>query len=141
MWLYGGAGNDRLKGGAGDDLLVGGTGADRTVGDAWDDIMIAGTSLFDANETTLAGVMAEWTRPDAAFAVRVGHLTSGGLNGGVRLTDATVADDHAEDVLTGSSSDDWFLFNRDGDGGVKDKATDLSAFESQFASDIAWLNQ
>jgi hypothetical protein len=72
---YGGAGNDRLKGGCGpnvllggarDDLLVGGTGADRLVGNAKDDILIAGTTPFDgnSNEAALAAIMAEWTRTD-----------------------------------------------------------------------------
>ena len=70
----------------------------------------------------------------------LGHLQSGGgSNAGYTLTDVTVHDDHAADVLTGESGNDWFLFNKDGDGGVKDKATDLSAFETQFATDIDWL--
>ncbi len=56
------------------------------------------------------------------------------------LTDNTVHDDHAEDILTGSEVNDWFLFNRDGDGGVKDKAIDLSAFELLYALDLDWLN-
>jgi hypothetical protein len=39
-----------------------------------------------------------------------------------------------------NDGNDWFVFNKAGDGGVKDKATDLSTFESQFATDIDWLN-
>ena len=76
-WLYGGDGHDRLKGGAGDDvllggdgedflaggngrdLLLGGTGADRILGNAGDDILIAGTTDFDAHETSLALIMQE----------------------------------------------------------------------------------
>jgi hypothetical protein len=57
------------------------------------------------------------------------------------LTDATVHDDHVEDVLTGSEGDDWFLFNRDGDGGVKDKTTDMTTFESHYFEDIDWLSR
>jgi Ca2+-binding RTX toxin-like protein len=158
-WLYGGEGNDRLKGGAGNDvllggtgddflsgkdgrdLLIGGTGSDRIIGNAGDDILIAGTTDFDANDAALALIMQEWTRTDANFASRVSHLqTGGGLNEGNRLTDITVHDDHAEDVLTGGDGSDWFLYNRDGDGGVKDKATDLSSFESHYAEDIDWLS-
>jgi Ca2+-binding RTX toxin-like protein len=158
-WLYGGDGNDRLKGGAGNDvllggagddflagdsgrdLLIGGTGADRILGNADDDILIAGTTDFDAQDAVLALIMKEWTRTDADFATRVSHLrTGGGLNAGYLLTDGTVHDDHAADVLTGESGNDWFLFNQDGDGGVKDKVTDLSKFEAQFATDIDWLN-
>jgi Calx-beta domain len=54
-------------------------------------------------------------------------------------TSDKVHDDQTEGVLTGVDGN-WFLFNNDGDGGVKDKATDLSTFESQFAQDIDWLN-
>ena len=46
-------------------------------------------------------------------------------------------DDAAQDVLTGSAGLDWFLFNQDGDGGAKDKVTDLSAQE--FASDMDFI--
>ena len=158
-WLYGGDGNDKLKGGAGPDvllggagddflagsqgrdLLVGGTGADRIVGNSGDDILIAGTTDFDNHAVAFSLIMKEWTRTDAVFAIRVDHLKlGGGWNAGYLLTDSTVHDDHAEDVLTGSEGNDWFLFNRDGDGGVKDKATDLSVFEALYALDLDWLN-
>lgn len=160
VWFYGGDGNDRLKGGAGHDVLfgengddflaggngrdwlVGGNGADRIVGYAGDDILIAGTTDYDARAAVIALIMQEWTRTDATFASRISHLASGGgLNGPHRLTDDTVHDDHAEDILTGSSGNDWFMFNRDGDGQIKDKATDLSTFELQYAEDIDWINQ
>lgn len=122
-------------------MLIGGTGADRILGNADDDILIAGTTDFDANAAALALVMQEWTRADATFATRVSHLaTGGGLNAGYLLTDSTVHDDHAADVLTGESGNDWFLFNVDGDGGVKDKATDMSTFESQYATNLDWMN-
>ena len=35
---------------------------------------------------------------------------------------------------------DRFLFNQDGDGGTKDKATDMSTFEAMFAQDIDFIN-
>ena len=38
---------------------------------------------------------------------------------------------------TGSAGLDWFLFNADGDGSTRDKATDLHAAE--FAADLDWL--
>lgn len=156
-WLYGESGSDRLKGGAGHDvllggdgddflagdggrdLLIGGAGADRIVGNADDDILIAGMTDHDGNDAALALLMKEWTRQGAAFAERVSRLENGGgENQGYLLSSSTVHDDRAEDVLTGSSGADWFLFNRDGD--VRDRATDLSTFESLFAEDIAWLS-
>ena len=158
-WLYGGDGNDRLKGGAGHDvllgeggddllsgsggrdLMIGGKGADRIIGNAGDDILIAGTTDYDATDLALYSILSEWTRIDSTFATRVNRLKNGGgLNLNYLLTDVTVHDDLAEDVLTGCEGDDWFLFNRDGDGGVRDKVTDLTRFEATYAQDIDWLN-
>lgn len=122
-------------------MLAGGTGAGRIVGNAGDDILIAGTTDFDNQASALALIMKEWTRADAAFAIRVDHLKfSGDWNAGHLLTDSTVHDDHAEDVLTGSEGNDWFLFNRDGDGGVTDTVTDLSTFKALYALDLDWLS-
>ena len=42
-------------------------------------------------------------------------------------------------MLTGSEGQDWFLFNQDGDGGAKDKATDMRTFEAMFAVDIDFI--
>ncbi len=151
-WLYGGAGNDRLKGGAGDDvllgeagddllvggsgrdLLIGGTGADRIVGNAGDDILIAGITYFDNKEHGLCAIMKEWTRGDASYEVRIDHLTNGtGLNGSaVRLNGATVGHDASDDVLTGSSGLDWFLFDA-----LRDRATDLH--DEVFSNDLEFI--
>ena len=72
-WLYGDAGDDRLKGGGGHDalfgglgndlvvgqsgrdMLVGGRGTDRMVGNADDDILIAGYTAFDYDYGTYPG--------------------------------------------------------------------------------------
>jgi len=150
-WLYGGDGDDRLKGGgghdvllgeAGDDLLVGGggrdfliggTGADRLVGNADDDILIAGTTAFDGNTTALCAVMAEWTRTDRTYEQRIANLRDGGgHNGSYRLNTTTVFNDTAEDVLTGGSGLDWFLFDA-----VLDRATDLN--DEAFIDDLDFI--
>jgi uncharacterized delta-60 repeat protein len=158
VWLYGGAGDDKLSGGDGNDvllggggadtlqggngrdLLIGGTGSDRLLGSADDDILIAGTTDHDANEAALCQIMDEWTRTDADFSIRVNHLKGpvGGLNGTFFLNDQTVHDDDAQDLLTGSSGSDWFLLNQDGDGdpAKKDKVTDASNLEALLAEDI-----
>jgi Ca2+-binding RTX toxin-like protein len=163
--LYGGTGDDRLKGGngrnvliggAGDDLLVGGNGrdvlvgdagADRIVGNAQDDVLIAGATAFDENEVALLAILAEWTS-GRSYAVRVANLMGTGTgsdftnrqNGSYFLktdgTDATVFDDDRADVLTGSSGQDWFFANLQGSG-VRDRVTDLSAAE--FALDLAFI--
>jgi Ca2+-binding RTX toxin-like protein len=158
-WLHGGAGNDRLKGGAGHDvllgeegddllvggggrdLLIGGVGADRIVGNADDDILIAGFTDYDTNDAALCAIMDEWTSA-RDYSTRVQNLLDGTgsvdcENGPVFLNETTVHDDDAADVMTGSSGQDWFIFNEDGDGGVTDRLTDLSAQE--FANDIDFI--
>ena len=163
VWMYGGNGNDRLKGGFGDDvimggpgddlltggagrdLLIGGTGSDRIVGNAEDDILIAGTSLYDGNVAAILAIMKEWTRTDANFETRVSHLTQGGgfnqidNNTSILLNANTTFDDNAEDVLTGSLGNDWFFCNYNGSG-VRDSITDWSTFESLFSSDLEFIN-
>lgn len=159
-WLYGGDGDDRLKGGAGDDvllggagddllvggqgrdLLVGGFGADRIVGNADEDVLIAGACRFEADEEALCAIMDEWTS-DRSFAERVANLRGEGvgprLNGHYFLTtegsDATVSDDAAADLLTGSAGLDWFF--ADLDAGTADRITDPHSAE--FAADLDFI--
>lgn len=90
-WLYGGDGDDRLRGGggssvllggngadllvgaAGRDLLIGGAGADKIVGDGGDDILIAGTTAYDTLDFALSAILDEWTSSHS-YADRVGNL-------------------------------------------------------------------
>ena len=152
--LMGGDGDDLLAGGSGRDLLNGGTGADRLVGDADDDILVAGYTLFDINQMALAAVMAEWTsvRSYSQRVANISNRTVAGTdasefgnraNGGYFLmadgANRTVLDDNAVDLLTGSSGQDWFLFNADGESGTKkDKVTDLK--DDEFALDLDFIN-
>jgi hypothetical protein len=149
-WLYGGDGNDRLKGGggnnvllggAGDDqllggagrnLLIGGLGADQLVGSKSDDLLIAGPTAFDANVAALNAIMAEWTSA-RSFAARVANLSGSGsgprANGNVFLLasgpGATVFDDGAVDQLQGAAGTDWYFANLS--GGVTDVINGLGA--------------
>ncbi len=89
--------------------------------------------------------MVEWTSA-RNFQTRVNNLRDGTgsadrLNGAYFLNASTVHDDGVQDVLTGSSGQDWFLFNEDGDGDPtkKDKVTDMSTFEQLFAEDIDFI--
>ena len=145
--LLGGAGEDLLSGGQGRDLLIGGVGADRIVGNADDDILIAGSTVHDSSDTALCAIMHEWTS-GRTYGQRVANLSNQTVSGTSRengvyflLSDGserTVLDDDAADILTGSAGQDWFLFNADGDGTARDRATDLHAAE--FAADLDWLN-
>src|SRR5262249_17181013 len=93
-WLFGGAGNDRLKGGNGNDVLVGGDGNDHLLGSKGqdiliggagadhlnagpgDDILIGGTTNFDNDETSLAAIDKIWTG-GGSFADRIAALRTG----------------------------------------------------------------
>jgi len=97
--LLGGDGNDTLSGGAGRDVLIGGAGAD-TIGGGLggDDILIGGTTAFDANSSALRAVVREWAGT-AAYAQRVSNIATGAFhNGTVRLSSATVFNDSAINV-------------------------------------------
>jgi Ca2+-binding RTX toxin-like protein len=132
--LIGGAGNDLLIGGDGRDLLIGGAGSDRILGNAQDDILIAGFTDHDNNLEALRLIMKEWTSCHD-YTTRVNFLRcGGGFNGSVVLTDSTVQDDGVEDKLSGDQGRDWFLFNKDGDGGVRDRV--LDATSTEFTTDI-----
>src|SRR5262249_51780531 len=130
--LIGGSGDDELLGGSARDLLVGGTGADRLVGNADDDILIAAYTEHERNLNALCNIMKEWTRADAGFSSRVAHLeggASGGLNNSVLLNTSSIHDDGISDqidVLTGSSGDDWYIF----DSANGDRANGVSKTET-----------
>src|SRR5205823_1862977 len=119
------------------------------VGNAADDILIAGSTAFDANEAALSAILAEWTSA-RSYAARVANLMGTGTGSDfdnrqngcyfLRVTDqaatTTVFDDGSADVLTGNDGIDWFFANLFGSG-IKDKITDLSAAE--FANDLTFI--
>jgi hypothetical protein len=91
-------------------------------------------SFHDANAAALCAIMAEWTRTDKTAAERVANLKNGtGLNGLIVLNATTVFSDLDADVLTGSSGDDWFLFD-----GQRDRVTDLH--DEAFLDDLPFVN-
>jgi Ca2+-binding RTX toxin-like protein len=108
--LVGGDGNDVLSGGLGRSLLIGGTGQDVLVAGCGGSILIGGTTAYDANQTALLAILAEWSQPIPIDA-RLAHLSSGGGLNGTNLLNkgATVFDDGVQDFLFGSIGDDWFM--------------------------------
>ena len=44
------------------------------------------------------------------------------------------------DVLTGGSGQEWFGFNRDGDGRARNTAMDMTGFETRSADDLDFIN-
>jgi len=59
--LIGDDGNDLLQGQDGRDILIGGDGQDSLVGQTDDDILVAGFSNYDDNLSALNSILAEWT--------------------------------------------------------------------------------
>lgn len=122
--VVGGSGKDSLYGGSGRDLLIGGDGSDSLFGEAHDDILVAGSTVHDADLTALAAILAEWTSTNS-YATRVANIRNGGgANDAFTLDDTTVIDDGAVDTLWGQSGQDWFLF------GSGDKLRDKAENES-----------
>ena len=130
--LVGGSGDDRLSGGGNLDILIGGAGADRLVAGSSGSILIAGPTAHDEDRNALCKIFDEWTRTDVSYATRVAHLTNGGgLNGDVRLNQETVGDDRAVDKLTGGARSDWFIVEK------RDKIDGRSSSERVLLTDGA----
>ncbi len=132
--LYGGAGNDRLKGGSkadildggvgddeliggqGRDILIGGAGADQLTSQSSDDILIGGLFLADepsqeARRAALLSVAEAWAS-DESFEDRVDALSA--------YLAPLVDDDGVTDTLTGSSGGDWYFARTSGTDDERD---------------------
>jgi Ca2+-binding RTX toxin-like protein len=105
--LLGGAGNDTLLGHRGRDLLIGGDGMDRLQGKSNDDLLIGGSTNYDDNDSSLLQILAAWTSTDS-YNTRVDNLRNG-IGGVPVLNSTTVTDDHTRDRLFGGPGLDWFF--------------------------------
>jgi Ca2+-binding RTX toxin-like protein len=115
--LVGGDGDDMLIGGSGRNILIGGDGKDRLVGGSGDDILISGFTSFDTNVVFLCTLMDGWSAPGDSYATRIARLR-------LLLNGTTITNDGDADKLTGSSGLDWFFVSSG------DVITDLKAGES-----------
>jgi hypothetical protein len=109
--LVGNAGNDTLdSGNGGKDLLIGGAGADRIYDYFTDDVIVAGSTKYDAHVDALASILAEWARTDIGYPAKVADLKNGGgLNGQVVLSGAAVIDDNAIDTILSPGGFNWYV--------------------------------
>lgn len=115
--LSGEAGNDVLWGGSGRNVLLGGIGADELHGGADEDLLVGAATSHDADLPALLALLAEWSRTDADYETRLGHLDgslAGGLNGTTLLDAQSLTSDDASDHLFGQSGRDWFFAAPDG---------------------------
>ena len=103
--LLGGPGGDQLFGSANRDILIGGTGRDTLFGFRNDDILIGGATTHDTDPTALLAIMGEWNSSDS-FATRQQDLQTG-ANSLPILNSSTVTDDHTRDILIGRPGHDW----------------------------------
>ncbi len=95
--LLGGNGADILSGGGGRDILIGGDSIDRLTGGADDDILIAGRTIYDQDQRSLALILAEWTSA-RTYAERRDNLSAG--ISAPKLSAAQITDGFS-DVLIG----------------------------------------
>ncbi len=111
--LDGGAGNDTLDGGEGADTLMGGYGDDVLTGGAGDDRLDGGhgedsLSGGDGNDTLIS--RADGREPVIAQNYDAGDDPNGEIDAVTNMLYPSQADMPADDVLTGGSGADEFLF-------------------------------
>jgi Ca2+-binding RTX toxin-like protein len=110
--IVGGLGNDHIHGGTGRDILIGGAGADRLIGGRANDILIGGTLRYENDTKALNALRAVW-RGGGSFAARVAALRD--TTQEPFLNSTTVSDDGARDRLIGAAALDWYFANQPSD--------------------------
>ena len=105
--LIGGTGSDTLAGNVGRDILIGGDGTDALLGIGNDDILISGRTIYDGNEQALLQLFTTWNS-NKSYNSRVASLRTGGT-GLPKLDQTTVFNDPLQDTLTGNAGLDWFF--------------------------------
>jgi len=114
--LYGAPGDDRIKGGGGQNIEVGCEGNDDLTGGSIHDLLIGGEGADKLNGTAGGDIVIAAVVVDASNVETDKYSTLVAiLNTGI----AKVADDDAVDVLQGASGSDLFYYNFIG-AGVKD---------------------
>lgn len=98
--LIGGSGDDDIHGGSGRDILIGGTGQDKLKGNAGNDLLIGGSAANENYLTALDQALADWV---------TGSLTATLFDLG------TITDDNRKDDLFGEQGNDTLI------GGSGDK--------------------
>ncbi len=144
----GGAGNDILKGGRADDILLAGSGSDFVRGGPGSDLLIAGQTACDFSDEALLTILDGWTTQRSP-AARIANLQgldesqfTDRLNGDYFFCpngdDQTVFDDEDPDLLFGGSGIDWFFAHlRDDNVGLRDRL--FGARDNETADDLARL--
>ena len=152
--IHGGAGDDHLDGGAGNDVIVGGDGKDKLSGRSGNDILIGGAGKDDLKgghgEDILIGgwtdhdndlaapdaIFQEWTSSTAGYLDRIDTLREGvGATGVVLAAGVTTFDDGDQDKMDGNQDLDWYLGDLDG----SKKDNDKIKFEKKVSEEFDQL--
>lgn len=102
-------GDDFLNGGSSDDVLIGGMGTDSLNGRGDDDLIISGATVYDRREE-LDVLYSVWTNAMLTYSNKVAALSVG--TNGVHLSHeaGVLIDDGVEESqITGHTGDDWFV--------------------------------
>jgi hypothetical protein len=119
-----GTGGNVLTGGNGRrNLLIAGASAGTLQGGDDEDILIGGTTAYDADLGALTALMAEWARTDEGYFTRVGNLLSG--TGAPVLDATTVTGNGGGNRLTGGPGLDLFYGSWTGDTTDRDPEAEV----------------
>jgi Ca2+-binding RTX toxin-like protein len=110
--LLGGDGKDAIYGNSGRDLIIGGAGRDTLYGMGDQDIIIGGRTIYDKDSAVLQSIVAYWNvaPTDSSYAwyqTRVATLRDVGIVSGVsviKLNTDTTLDDNVADIIVGAFS-------------------------------------
>jgi Ca2+-binding RTX toxin-like protein len=122
--ILGGAGNDAIAGGLGNDMLDGGVGADTLYGEAGDDTYVLDNVSDIAAENADEGIDTVQSGVSYTLGSNIENLTLTGtsaIDGMGNALDNVIAGNTANNVLSGFSGNDTYLFNR---GGGSDNIAD-----------------
>jgi hypothetical protein len=123
-FLDGEDGNDNLSGGSGNDIVIGSLGTDVVHGNQGDDVVIGGIWTQSGDLNAVNAVMAAWNTSGTVDQRRTLLKAGVGVDAIYKLNSSTVFDDLVVDQVFGDQQKDWFwLFGGDqNDKGGSDSA-------------------
>jgi uncharacterized protein (TIGR03118 family) len=104
--LIGGIGRNTLNGGLGQNILIGGDGKATINAGSSDDILIAGSTAYDNNPTQLLQLLSAWSVNDS-YTNRIATIRAGSATV-PKLDMTTVTTNSLKDHLNGGDGLDWF---------------------------------
>jgi Ca2+-binding RTX toxin-like protein len=106
--IDGGDGNDRLYGGNNRDIIIGSDGADTIASGKGDDIVIGGFFVNSEDIVAMNALMAIWSSTGLTYSQRISSLRTGGGTAEYAFTSTKLFDDNLSDTVFGEQDTDWF---------------------------------